>query len=434
MIYSTLFQKKTYRIPTFLGIFFVGLITIVFISLFSNFSKTSIASKVLVKRVELVNLLPSQATIYWQTENKETGLVIYGTNEKMLNFSASDVRDVNLSKNKYSNHFVNLKNLQPNQKYYYKILSDNKIVSNNNQFFNFKTPDLSQMSSGLNPIYGTVIGFNGKPLEGATVLVTVKDCFILAAQTKAKGEWLLPIINVYYKADLKQKTLGLNDMLKIEIISEDSQASFISSSVKNSSPLPQTVIIGKNYDFYEEPSVLAASTDKFGSIEIKNKVDILYPKENAVIAGGKPLVKGVAYPGKDVVISINSQNSFSTKTKADENGLWQVVLDKDLTPGQYTITLTTSDQQEKNINLSRNFSIAKSGEQVLGEATPEPTITTTAPTNTPPIIATLAPTITSIPTVFTPTPTNPVTGANTLSLIISSASLIIIGIGLALAF
>jgi len=75
------------------------------------------------------------------------------------------------------------------------------------------------------------------------------------------------------------------------------------------------------------------------------------------------------------------------------------------------------------VRLATTFSVAKSGEQVMGSATPEATLEPTVP---PP---TSVPT--GIITSLTPIPTS---GYNPRILTIVSGSLIIIGLGILLAF
>ena len=84
--------------------------------------------------------------------------------------------------------------------------------------------------------------------------------------------------------------------------------------------------------------------------------------------------------------------------------------------------------------MTRKFIIAKSGEKVLGEATAEAT-PTLIPTSTPPIL--LSPTIfytqytTQSPTISITPPTS---GIDVIPVGVASASLIILGIGILLAF
>jgi hypothetical protein len=91
----------------------------------------------------------------------------------------------------------------------------------------------------------------------------------------------------------------------------------------------------------------------------------------------------------------------------------------------------TIDEKKKVIKRQRTFSIAKSGESVvLGEATPEGTISPT----TPPIggiseVPTLEPTLFA-----TATPAPPVTGVSFTTFSLFSVALIAVGAGLVLLF
>lgn len=214
----------------------------------------------------------------------------------------------------------------------------------------------------------------------------------------------------------KNRPIEKNESGLIEIISESGLKTNIEVSADNFSPLPQTLIIGNDYKFGQKDNVLSATDQsKTGQIEI------LFPKENSIIPAQSPLIKGLALPNSDVFIVINSPVSYSFRVKADKEGLWKLSLTERLPAGSHTLTLTTKNASSQDIKIVRKFTIAKSGEQVLGSATAEasPTIVVT-PTVTASISATIPP--------------RPTSGANTIPMAIASGSLIILGLGILLAF
>lgn len=98
--------------------------------------------------------------------------------------------------------------------------------------------------------------------------------------------------------------------------------------------------------------------------------------------------------------------------------------------------MLTQGKDKKTVTLKRSFSIAKSGEQVLGEATEEATPTVVLPTSTPsPVLSvTTTPDYSPYPTTeLTPTP--PVSGSLLIPYsMIVSGSLILLGLGIMLVF
>ncbi len=124
------------------------------------------------------------------------------------------------------------------------------------------------------------------------MLLGFEDEVFASTLTKSTGEWLIP---------LNYKKLSSSSKIKIEIISESNQISTIITNIDKISPLPKTVIIGKNYDFIQEDKVLSA-TSEISTTGEKKDVEIIYPKEDAVIPGRIPLIKGLAPPNSTVIL------------------------------------------------------------------------------------------------------------------------------------
>lgn len=433
MTYSKYFMPSQSKIPTPLSIAAILLIIFLLIRFFSSNPIPSKASKKVLRQLNIVNPTSTQIGIFWQTDEKETGWVVYGQNEGRLDNTAPDEKDLQDKRDVYYYHYAVLKNLQPDSFYFYKIVSNNQLVEEaSGKAFSFKTPTELSTNSNANPAYGKVIKANGEALENATVLLFFKQAYPLLTLTKTTGEWLVPLNLILNKDTMKSQTIDLKDKVRIEIYSEEKEKSEIIADVSQISPLPQTVILGKDYNFSAGENVLsAASTTK----ALKpNKIEILFPREGALIPGGSPLIKGTAIAGNEVVVVINSAKSYAFKTTVEADGTWKVLLDQQLSPGEHTLKITTKDAEGKSVTLTRSFVMTKSGEQVLGQATAEATPTfTPVPTATPFLSLTIAysPYPTQQPTV---TITPPTSGTDITAFGVASTSLIILGLGILLAF
>lgn len=432
MTYSKYFFPQYPKIPTPITIGFVLLIIFFLARLFGSISLPSRATKKTIRRLSVVNPSHNQAGIFWQTDERETGWVIYGQSEKVLDKISLDERDLQDKRDLFYNHLSFLKDLNPSSRYFYKIVSNNQLVEEKDGgAFSFKTPVNLSPTQNLNPAYGKIISENGEPLENAIVILLLAKAYPLVTLSKSTGEWLIPLNSILSKDTLKIQTVGLEDNLSIEIFSEDKKRTQIASDLASISPLPQTVIMGKNYNFSSVEDVLSTSSEYKAKL---SKIEILFPKESAVIPGGKPIIKGTAIPGNEIDVTIESAKSYSFKTTADKDGVWRIVVEEEFPPGLHIIKVKTKDSEGKEVKLTRNFTIAKSGEVVLGEATAEAT-PTFAPTATP--LLTLTPTI-FVTSSLTQTPTDsitpPTSGLNIIPVSVASASLIILGIGILLAF
>lgn len=432
MSYSKYFLAQDKKIPIPVTIIVVLLLILFMSRLFASSPVPSRASKKMIKNLKIVNPSHNQIGLFWQTDEKATGWAVYGKNERNLDKVALDERDLEEKKNLYYYHLSLLKNLEPNTRYYYKIVNNNQLVEdkNSNTSF-FTTPVQLTPIYNLNPAYGKLIKENGVPLEGALVVIIFNNAYPLIAQSKTTGEWLIPLNTILNKKSLQLQTIGLEDKLTIEIYDEDKKKTQIVAVLKNASPLPQTIVVGKNYKFIGNEEVLSASLkNKLTG----NKIDILFPKKAAIIPEGRPLIKGTAIPGNEVEVAFDSVKENTFKTVTDKEGIWRIVLTQQLSQGSHLLKVVTKDTNDKVIRLNREFTIAKSGEQVLAAATAEatPTLTPTmtlTPTASPTVYIT--PFLSRSPTVSVTPPTS---GTSIIPIGIASASLIILGFGILLAF
>jgi len=343
MVYSQFYLKNQTKIPSLIAALFVFLIGIFFIRLFAKSSIPSKAEKKSIKRVEVANISSNQAVVVWQTDQKDVGWVIFGENANRLNKLAYDERDLASNKSTFLSHYVILRNLNEGKTYYFKLISNNHVISNNGTgIFSFKTVKASSDFRNRGPAYGKIIQSNGAPLENTVVLVHIGNSFPLATLTKTTGEWLVPLTSLYDKDTYLQFNPGNKDKITIDVLG-DNKFSQVITDFSKISPLPQSIIIGTNFDFTTSENVLSATSSR--TIEKAGKeIDILYPRENALIPGYDPLIKGIALPNSDVFISIHSSTEISSKVKSDNKGIWTLHLPSRLSPGDHVITIRTPDR------------------------------------------------------------------------------------------
>ncbi len=441
MIYSELYLKEKIKLPTVIGFLMIIFITIIFSRFFLGLAGPSKASLKIAKRVEIVNLSPGQASIFWQTDKAETGWVSYGEvgkNDNKIVMDEKDLNNISKKKGQYKIHLATLKELNPGKKYFFKMVSDNSqiIVQPDGNTFSFTTPQSNLNSlQNISPAFGKVLQSNSiDPLINSYILLSITGGYPLLTQIKSEGDgsWLIPLSQIYNKDSHNILTISDKDKIIIEIITSAGEISTITTVKSKVSPLPQTTVFvkDKNFSFIEEENVLSASMDLTTSTSpINNQINIIYPNEGVLIPGKIPLIKGIGLPKTIMEITVNSKKTYSTVITSDSNGNWSYLLPEDLELGPHTIVLKTKDRDGKLITMQRNFTIiALQGNEgrVLGTATGEPTIVFTA---TPQPTQIASPTV---PLNITTTP--PVSGSNFFGTIFSSLSLIIIGGGILLAF
>lgn len=441
MTYSDLYtasKNKSPRILILVAILAISAGLMAYI--FTNDSTPTKASQNTLSRHEIVNLASNRAGILWSVDTPDKGSIIYGTSQNSLDSIENDT----LGEGKRTNHFAQLNNLEPNTTYYYKILSNNGTISDDNgKSFSFKTIKKTQVNA-VSPAYGTVINPDQTPSANAIVILYVPDALPLVDVTSSSGEWLIPLQNIIDPKTFEQIPFQEDKIVTMSIYNEKNRST-IRSLLKATQPVPQSVILGNNYSFIEEQNVLSEHSQN-QNVSDTPIISIRYPVENSTIPSNKPLVKGLGVPGEFVNIEINAQPTISGTVVVSQKGTWQYSLARILDPGRYVLTMKTVNSSKRPVELARNFVIAKSGEQVLGEsdATPSATLTPSVnPSVSPAISPTTEPTVivinqlsvtpSPIESVYpSATPAPPVSGIDSIPWMIAGFGITIVGVGLIL--
>lgn len=425
-------------------------------------SPTRASRKTLVTH-EAVNTTPTQIGVFWEVETSDEGWVIYGTNPDTLDLVAGDERDgFSGVREKRRYHYVLLRNLLPDTVYYYKIITDNELISRDDGgAFEVRTLPQSTYSSSLSPIYGKVLLPAGTPARGVFAMVLIGNAAPLIGLTSSTGEWLVPLQYVVHKET--GQPLSLTDTMPYTVqFFDDVARSMVRSTFDRSRPIPEQITLGSNYTFVSDDSVLSAQTnDESGLSRGSEQLSIQFPKDRAVIPGTAPIIKGFGIPGSVVRIALNARPSFQTQLVVDDEGRWDVPIRFRMSPGTYVLQVDGEDSRGKLTTVKRSFTIAKSGERVLGEstatpsgtlaptrsaptptATPQPTpsrsLSPTPPENevTPEISPSPTPgTILEISPAPSPAPiqpTPPVSGVSLVPVVITGLGMMIMGIGVIL--
>ncbi len=117
------------------------------------------------KELIISNITDTSVTISWVTSAETTGTINYGTTAEDLTFAGSDYRDETESAQNYNTHYIRLKNLTPDTKYYFEINSGSSTYSNGDTPYEFQT--LRFIEDLTTP--ETLIGSIGTPVTDAIV-------------------------------------------------------------------------------------------------------------------------------------------------------------------------------------------------------------------------------------------------------------------------
>lgn len=381
-MYSNMYRKENSNTPLIIAaVVFTVVAVAIGVYLFvqygslPRFSIVPSFTEKKLKRIEVVNVTPQQIGIFWQSEEKETGWIVYGDSPDNLSNRILDEYDTDAEKKKRLFHYTLLKGLEPDTAYYVKIVSGRQTIADTDgkPFTLYTPPSDIYTSTSADPAYGKVTFENGNAAPQVYVLLHYKNSYPLLSRTKENGEWLIPL---QISIDMEKNTgvpYGSRQDVRLEMLSEQG-SSEVMTKVEKLSPVTKPTALGKNYTFLAQRSgrstgsVLDASTRRDGDQEV-DEVALLFPRESAVIPGTKPLIKGKGIPGMVVNVHIQADPEYTFRARVDEDGSWIVRVPSAMKPGTYLLTMQTVDEDGEEVLIKRYFVIAKSGQTVLGEAT-----------------------------------------------------------------
>jgi len=435
MSYTDLYQKKPLKIPSVLAVVIVAAVSFFITNFFVSDPQSTKAVKKTVISLDVTNLSSSKANIVWRTSEKERGIVLYGNSATKLTNVATDERDSAKDRQKYFNHSAILTNLLPNTEYFYSLSNEKELLSINDEtIFTFRTAPVENRINSLKPAYGIVQSATGIPQQNVLVILKHEGSVPLSSISKISGEWLMPLNGLLNAKTLSLSTPALSSNVKISLYDEKGNVSTVTAPIQLVSPVSSSIRIGESYSLPEDSTVLGTSVSTEGKTLTGSNLNffkVSYPMEDAIIPVGSPLIKGVSSPLTTISITIYNESDsivFSKQTIADSKGEWKITVSQTLPAGLYSLVARSSMTSARAI--VKNFTVIKSGEKVLGEATGSAELTSTPTPATP--SGTMTPTVSAEPTEITPT--LPATGGSVSYLMYSSAALIILGLGLMFVF
>lgn len=155
-----------------------------------------------VSDLQTLNISNNTATVVWQTNLPALGQVLYGESEN-LNLKSSDNRDIKNPVPRFT-HFVTLKNLKPNTKYFYQIINSSGSYPPTLEFTTSNLEDSDNLSfSFLKPVKGTILNTSLNPIDESLIFFSIPGAQNLATFSSTAGNFIMPLKIVLDK-DLKK--------------------------------------------------------------------------------------------------------------------------------------------------------------------------------------------------------------------------------------
>jgi hypothetical protein len=405
------------KIPTIVGIILTVLIVGIIAVTTEYYLRTTTTASGSIQpaNVQITNISDSMFTISWTTQLPATGVVsVSSAKGTQILFDDQDSNAAQTGskqgQGQYVTHSVTFRAASPDTDYAITILSNGKKNVNGSAPYTAHTAQVLTTASGnIGPAYGTIVSDTNQPISGALVYLTLEGGQTLSTVSKTSGTWLIPL-NLVRTQDLTSflpATDRMDETISVEV---NGMVIHTRTDTLNDSPVPN-MTPGKTYDFRKlnakapgqplallpTPQTKMSTGAVLGTTSTKpaNIVSLVIPAEGAALPTTLPLIQGTGIAGKTVSLILGITNPIGDTAIVGANGLWSYTPKKPLAPGKQSITITTTNLQNKPVAITHMFEILKSGTQVLGDATPSATLTpTVTPTTTPNITDTPTPTST----------------------------------------
>ncbi len=406
------------KIPTILGL--TILITGIIVGIYLLVKQQFFAGKTeeyTPKNVRIGNVSDKEFTVSWTTEIESVGFIKYGTTSSLENITNDDRDKRSGETEKYKTHIVTIKNLEPEKKYYFKIGSGKNVKSplydNNGKTYELTTGPSLGSPGEAQIVSGKIINNDKSAAQNSLIVLFSNNIAPQITLTDKRGEWVI-FINKARSDDLASWALfdPETTIVNIEVLGENSQTASIITNTKNSSPLPEEIILGHApYDFRQQrplqtPEIALVEEEQVGtpaeSFPLQTiATDSAQAKvlsvtiDNPAVDGEKintdqPEIQGRGPAGKVLTIKLQSPTTDTETITVGEDGTWSFIPQTELEPGEHTLTVSYVNDSGEQESISRNFIVLAAGESDLPAFT-----ATTSATATPSASILPSPTATS---------------------------------------
>ncbi|GIW63120.1 MAG: hypothetical protein KatS3mg090_0946 [Patescibacteria group bacterium] len=432
-IYTKLFLQQSNKNEIRNLFILAGFVWLIFfMAIFLVEKKPSINDQAKIEFLTITNLTSSQAVVVYKTTEKTKSYVQYGQDISVLNSIAEDkMLKLNDSESYY--HYVELIGLKPKTKYYFIIKVGDRFVGKSEDVpFELTTPE-NYLPDKTSPLVLRLVE-NKDPSANMPVLLEIKGFYSLSGITKDDGTLVIPLGLMFDENNLARKVPTGKESFVLKLLSDKGKV-LAEGSLSSLLSFSGELDISQNYRFPEvlsekKPLIIQQERQNNGS---NYRFYLTYPKDNTVISELNPLIRGLGFPGNDVLVQIQGKKNIVYKLKVDEQGDWWVDLREPLDIGSYTLLVTAYDDQGKKYTAERSFTITKQGESVLAEATESADTVSPTPTVTPTVgtqpASSPTPTVIAGQPTAEPTAKAPVSGFN-LNLVLFAVSFSLIFSGL----
>lgn len=400
-------SKWNIKIPTYVGIVLLALILGITIIISKNNSLNrlqAVPSSTPVS-IAITNINISSFSISYTTSEPTTGVISFGETNSVGQIVLDD-KDSGGSSKPHTLHYFSIKNLKPDTKYYFNILSDNTVFNNNGAPYDMRTaPVISANTQTARTVRGTILLPDGSKPKEAAAFLKIQNSQTLSTTVLPDGTYIFNLNTL--RSDDLTRYITISDFDSITLsFTGDGRIASATVLVKDATEVAP-VSLSQIYNFTADvptPTTSASQSakptiPKFTKIQSTGELTIIIPEKNQPFYSSSPEFSGTALPKSSVNVVIQAIEEIKATIQADSEGIWIYKPDQRLEPGVYTLTITGKDKNGRTQSVSESFVMYAEGSQftdpsVAPEKSPTPSVSPTPPASATPI-----------PTVFMPSPT-----------------------------
>lgn len=388
------FRQK--KLPTSIGVILLLAVLAGGILLINRLRTLNIgaATDISPQQVRITNIGSTSFSVSWITQNKATGLIEYGTTTS-LGEMKKDARDQSKSSSeKYQTHYVNVDNLKPETKYFFKIISSGASYNNSQKPFEVTTAT-TKVPSDNDIAQGKILSSESSPASGAIVYLSISNAVTQSAITDTEGNWMIPLSTARNLNLQEFSNYDRNAQLEEIFVQAESSTANATLTTGNDNPTPD-IILGQTYNFLTKMPLLTntpppttkrtfasdlypESSPSSGFSGENQELKITFPSENEKVNSSLPEFLGTAPKGQKLDVKIESSEVITSQTTADVKGNWKFSTKTALASGKHKITVSYTDKDGFIKKVERNFTVFAVGASDLPSFTATPSGQTATP-------------------------------------------------------
>lgn len=397
------------------------------------------------KQVKITNISENSFTVSWLTDETTSGFIRLGSEASNLDQTIMDERDqLTGESGQYRAHYVTVRGLTPQSTYYFKLGSGERFLfDNNGSPFSITTAPNLPSPPVSETIYGTVLTRGETPADDTIVYAILPDTTPMSGLVRQNGNYAIsissartPDLNQYASFDPNSSILSLlvhsgrGDVNEVVVSGSNARPvpniilgqtqgnidSMADSSRPQSQeprqeprqeqtdssgftpPEPSQEFAGENkftiMELDVSPVIVSETGETYEDLDTTDSISVeQLPSSGMVISDLQPIFSGEAPPNVELIITVNSPQTYTSNLITDESGTWQWQVPGYLEEGEHTLSIAYTDEQGILQQIQRRFIVSAAA---TGDDLPSYISTPSA---------TLAPTATPIPTAI---PTQPI--------------------------